>query len=231
MLLANGCSFTEGYYLPTLEDAWPYQLGALVNTPVVNLAQGGASNQRIFRTTLEYLTTNTPKYLAIGWTDTSRYELPVVNGTYARVTNSDVLFHEPLTSNPDPKKLHEFYYKYLHNAYLSVDNLLTYIITLQTVCQAKGIEYLFFNAFTDIEVAPILKDYHEYYQYEEHQLDYKLVDANLNLQTKLTQINQNHFMKPTMQYWCRKNNFEFDSAGHPLTAGHQAWATEMFDNI
>ena len=45
MIVANGCSFTEGYYLDNTESAWPDQLGKLINHSVVNLSQAGGSNQ------------------------------------------------------------------------------------------------------------------------------------------------------------------------------------------
>ena len=77
LLMTNGCSFTQGIYDNFPEcDAWPYQLGRLLGWDVFNLAKGGGSNARIFRTTMEYLLENQPNYVAIAWTQTDRHELP-----------------------------------------------------------------------------------------------------------------------------------------------------------
>jgi hypothetical protein len=227
MLLANGCSFTEGYYLDNLKDAWPFQLGV----DAVNLAQGGASNQRIFRTTIDYLSINRPDYVAIGWTEPSRYELPLVNGTWARILSHDVLFHERLTSNPDAKQLHDYYYKHLHNDFITTVDLLNYIITIQRLCKLQNIPYVFFYAFVRPNFGDVLKDYYEYYRYEQHQLDEKLVIANKILQDKISQIDQTRFMPSTMKDWCKQHRFDFEPDGHPLSAGHRVWATEIANKM
>lgn len=226
MILANGCSFTEGYYLNSLDLAWPFQLGEQLNCSTVNLAQGGGSNQRIFRTTLDYLTKHTPEYLIIGWTDVNRFELPICNGTYARINSNNVLYHEQLKSNPPPKLLQEIYYKYLHNSYLNTDLLLTYILTIQDLCSAKNIKYLSFNAFSPFNINEVLTDYHEYYKYEQSQLDSKLVDAYSQLNNKLSKIN--NFLHLTMSEYCRGHQAPLDSGGHPTELGHRLFSEYVF---
>lgn len=88
ILYANGCSFTWGGSLEPhftndeerLALCWPAQLGTLLGAnEVVNLGEGCGSNQRILRTTFDWLSQQTPERLAdtvavIQWTDSSRYE-------------------------------------------------------------------------------------------------------------------------------------------------------------
>lgn len=90
ILFANGCSFTWGGSLEQfyehgntkqrLDLCWPAQLGTLLGAnEVVNLGEGCGSNQRILRTTFDWLAQQTPERLAdtvavIQWTDLSRYE-------------------------------------------------------------------------------------------------------------------------------------------------------------
>jgi hypothetical protein len=88
ILFANGCSFTWGGslepYFTNEEDrlalCWPAQLGSLLGADeVVNLGEGCGSNQRILRTTFDWLAQQTPERLAdtvavIQWTDSARYE-------------------------------------------------------------------------------------------------------------------------------------------------------------
>lgn len=89
ILLTNGCSWTYGGSLnldqtedtaQRLKSVWPYHLGELLNAnEVVQLATGCGSNQRIVRTTFEWMLQQTPDRLrdtlaVIQWTEPSRYE-------------------------------------------------------------------------------------------------------------------------------------------------------------
>lgn len=90
ILFANGCSFTWGGSLEPFFDrdndeqrlalCWPAHLGTLLGAnEVVNLGEGCGSNQRILRTTFDWLAQQTSERLAdtvavIQWTDSSRYE-------------------------------------------------------------------------------------------------------------------------------------------------------------
>lgn len=93
-LYTNGCSWTYGGGLNLdkpeqknlrLINVWPHHLGKILNCKnVLNLAQGCGSNQRIFRTTLNWLI-NTPREIldntiaVIQWTEWSRFELYLPN--------------------------------------------------------------------------------------------------------------------------------------------------------
>lgn len=86
-LLTNGCSFTWGGGLDQepfcLSDkerqavVWPHKLGELLGADVSNLAVGCGSNQRIFRTTFEWLLVNElteDDIVIVQFTEPSRYE-------------------------------------------------------------------------------------------------------------------------------------------------------------
>lgn len=89
-LFANGCSWTYGGGL-NLDDisqtnerlplVWTHHLGKLINADkVTNLAAGCGSNQRMFRTTFDWLTQQTQEELedtvaVIQFTDPSRFEV------------------------------------------------------------------------------------------------------------------------------------------------------------
>lgn len=88
ILFANGCSWTAGgalepYYntdQERLELIWPHHLGTMLQAEkVVNLAAGCGSNQRILRTTLNWVLRQPAEVLKntlaiIQWTEYSRYE-------------------------------------------------------------------------------------------------------------------------------------------------------------
>lgn len=89
ILLTNGCSWTWGGSLGLDGDkndkirqqlVWPHHLGKLLNTDeTIQLALGCGSNQRILRTTLDWILNQTPEKLSqtvavIQWTELSRFE-------------------------------------------------------------------------------------------------------------------------------------------------------------
>lgn len=91
-LFTNGCSWTWGgaleEYWVTEEErfklVWPHHLGELMGVDnVVNLSLACGSNQRILRTTLDWLLSKSPEELkdtiaVIQWTELSRYEYYVM---------------------------------------------------------------------------------------------------------------------------------------------------------
>ena len=88
-IYANGCSWTwgGGIFAPSFSDdlerlkvVWPHHVGETLNCDsVVNLSEGCGSNERILRTTFDWLSTTDKNTLKdtiaiIQWTDPSRYE-------------------------------------------------------------------------------------------------------------------------------------------------------------
>ena len=132
-IVTNGCSFTQELYLDK-EDRWSTKIGA-----VENLALGGGSNERILHTTIDYLNTNNPDVLIIGWTDTDRFMLPNINGSRIVVTPVHT-FDENLGNDCDEHS--KFYYKYCHNEFVNFKNTLQYMIHIQEYCKAKQIKLL-----------------------------------------------------------------------------------------
>lgn len=93
MLLVNGCSFTHGEELDGWEDGehFPQTYGNILaeklGTHCLNLAMGGSGNERILRTTINYLTNPTegiPTHMVIMWSDPQRREVPVKEFEYRR---------------------------------------------------------------------------------------------------------------------------------------------------
>jgi hypothetical protein len=102
-LFTNGCSWTWGgaldlpdtiEHLSHLHDhiVWPAQLKKIMGYDnVVNLSQGCGSNQRICRTTFDWVTTQTPETLkntvaVIQWSLVDRYEYYVPHSNDSRFT-------------------------------------------------------------------------------------------------------------------------------------------------
>lgn len=150
MILVNGDSWSGGRTYEKLSDTWPFQMAEKYQLSVENLAWGGASNHRIFRTTIEYLyTCKLPiSHLIIGWSSFDRFEFPTTSGSYARITAMGIPCFEN-TSVPIPhiKQLKKIYYEQMYNETLVYSSFLNNLLVLQDLCRYKNIKFLNFNSF------------------------------------------------------------------------------------
>lgn len=249
MLLTNGCSFTEGYGLPNLTLAWPFCLGNMLNRNTVNLAVGGASNDRIFRTTIQYIHSETKiDYLIVGWTGLSRSEIPLHNGSYLKIKldNQDWYDDLSLKSNPPKNYVKNFttdFFRWHYNEFVWVKNLLCNIITLQTVCEKKNIKLKQFFAFDSTVVKlkqnhtallELCENSYEFFKMEKLPFPkYDERDRNVQLiRDLINQIDQTSWigdLTTTMRDYCQ--NFPFDLSGHPMEQGHQHWAEKVYETL
>jgi len=149
MILINGDSWTGGPTYSNLNDHWPYQMSLKYKLPITNLAWGGASNQRIFRTTIEYLysTVEIPTHLIIGWSFYERFEFPSIEGNYMRITpRSCETFIENDHPVPGIKDIKNVYYKYMYNIDLIHRSFINNLLIIQDLCRYKNIKLLNFNS-------------------------------------------------------------------------------------
>jgi len=87
ILLSNGCSWTYGSGLDEgirEESVYSALIARTLNRKLVNLSKGCGSNQRILRTTFEWISKQNKSIwdntlAIIQWTDESRYEYYVPN--------------------------------------------------------------------------------------------------------------------------------------------------------
>lgn len=224
-LLTNGCSFTQGIYDNFEEqDAWPYQLGKLLDWDVVNLAEGGGSNARIFRTTMEYLLDNTPDYVAIAWTQTDRYELPYHTGDIIRIMHGMAMpeYDESVTDIPE---LREFWYRHCDNNLAGLARTVYYIRSLVMLLEARMIPYtmcwgLQCDYITQLQTPshPMCKDFPEARAQQLAGEIEKLQTANWVMWG--SSMEQYLDDMPKADIW-----------GHPSRAGHTKWANLMLESV
>jgi len=143
IICVSGDSFTHEFHQKN-EDKWSVKIGANDN-----IAMGGASNDRIFYSTIEYLNSKTPDILIIGWTVLSRGMLHRNNGSRVIIT-SHRAFDEQTAENLDEFK--KFYYINIQNDFISFRNVLNYMIFLQEYCKNKKIKLLYFRSVLDVEL-------------------------------------------------------------------------------
>jgi len=143
IICVSGDSFTHEFHQKN-EDKWSVKIGANDN-----IAMGGASNDRIFYSTIEYLNSKTPDILIIGWTVLSRGMLHRNNGSRVIIT-SHRAFDEQTAENLDEFK--KFYYTNIQNDFVSFRNVLNYMIFLQEYCKNKKIKLLYFRSVLEVEL-------------------------------------------------------------------------------
>ena len=218
-IVTNGCSFTQELYLDK-EDRWSTKIGA-----VENLALGGGSNERILHTTIDYLNTNNPDVLIIGWTDTDRFMLPNINGSRIVVTPVHT-FDENLGNDCDEHS--KFYYKYCHNEFVNFKNTLQYMIHIQEYCKAKQIKLLYFNSFSrslsDGYLTGLAKN--AFMSRESADIERMGIQFNTKvLKDLIAKLDTSIWIKElwySMEKHCK--DFPLHDTGHPGIEGSNDWA-------
>jgi hypothetical protein len=244
MIYCNGCSFTEGYNLHNPQLAWPYQLGKVLNQDVISLAIGGGSNDRIYRTTVEFCNLQTPDYVIIGWTSLSRNELTHNSGTYLRLApNCKLPDEHELSDNLDT--VHQFWSRYLLNEYINFRNLLHHILHLQDYFKIKKIPYKFFTALPPNYLYEFLCDSDSAFELAQQGFCWKKYRDDYELDSKETHIKYHELKQlvnnidlnnwimhnTTMFEYLQTNNYQFDQTRHPGMRGHSHWAEIIQDNL
>jgi len=159
ILYANGCSMTYGMELcddaetgACTDDAyreahaWPGRLaGFLGADEVVNDAVISGSNDRILRTTIQWVLTNIhrlasqPVLVAIGWSGAMRREF------YVDAAYRQVIPYQP-HPHADTERLLAVYRDVAWHERECGERLLTQIVALQSFLAAHRIPFLFFDA-------------------------------------------------------------------------------------
>jgi lysophospholipase L1-like esterase len=243
-VLVNGCSFTEGLSLQSTELAWPGQLGKLLNQPVVNLALGGASNSRINRTTIEYLSINpTPELVIIGWTAIDRDELSYSQGQYLRLTSNDCLVDNKNELPNDLGHIHKFWATELHNEYINFRDWIYLILHLQDYFKEKDIKFLFFLALgnnyikefvNESTTALYLANKSQQRRDQNYNLPCRKTSQYKELYTLVNKIDLSNWVfgnNNTMLEYLNKKKFSLDHTNHFKEDGHRHWAKIIYDNL
>lgn len=178
--LFNGCSFVWG---DELADPQGSRFSRLISDELgireVNLSVRGASNDRIFRTTIDHMTsmTSKPEFMIIAWSGTDRFELfsslkedrhggVLMQCSYSRVKNKEF---EHIT-----KPLESYFRSIVTDEYDSIRTL-NYMATIQLLCRTMGIPLLQFQfahrhkiiadrILNDMYFTAKMKEFHKYYK-------------------------------------------------------------------
>jgi hypothetical protein len=201
MLYVNGDSHSHAMRLQPSEKFSSIVADA-IGYDVLNVAQGGASNARIMRTTREYLDNNRPDLILIGWSTWEREEWQY-QGQYYNVNSSG---HDPL-----PAELQQLYKHWVieqNSDTLSAKSQYWHneIFKLHSELVQKNIKHVFFNCM------------YNFFQTNNQQ------DWGINY---IGPYDNN----ASYYWWLTQQGFQADSWYHFGADGHRAWATRLIDYI
>ena len=232
-VMFNGCSFVEQSHLELESSQWQsLYWPALISADHTNLAASGASNSRIFRTTIDYIYANQPSMIVIGWTGLDREELPCSNGDRMRLRVDCTSFENDQDSIQ--KQVHETWYQENHNEWLSFEQLIRQILIVQDLCRYKHIKCWMFNSF-----------FHNYIGYPGQPLQYnfnvlnekwfhKRLDDLEKIKYLISSIDLSLWIWPpknTLAQWAKQQGLDFENAGHPSLSAQSSIAKYMMEKI
>lgn len=138
-LLTVGDSFTYGEELANREtQAWPYLLANAMDATVLNMGQGGASNDYIFRTAIEETVQTSYDLVIVQWSEPSRMEVWHGDRPISVTAHSNWNKIGQLSWMQD-------YYKYSYNDLFRYRTWYAHVIALQEYFKNKKQKYLFCN--------------------------------------------------------------------------------------
>lgn len=160
VFLFNGCSQTAGREVlkddqdapddVTRNHTWAKHLQMHLNPngEFHNIARSGASNESIFRTTVDWLAANQDKhqgtFAAIMWTEPNRFEFEDLKGFRMDLIAATTQFR----SN-DEKYLNRFINEYLAGRKIAQDRSLNLMLSLECILKAHNIPFIYLNGFNN----------------------------------------------------------------------------------
>lgn len=196
----------------------------------LNDAQGGGSNQRILRTTLDYVKSlKTQGYsntlIVIGWTTSGREEI-YVDGTWQRWnTNqkfSTTVDRVEITNEDYIRRLDQFQEDYIGLVYNDQAQIVEYfnsVYLLDNLLSHLGIRHFFFNA---------LPAWWEGGEYKTDCDVEKVFEKDLAWHENTANIL--HYRDSFMHY-VNRNNLTVGKYLHPLAQAHESWANYIWQEM
>ena len=222
MIYVNGDSWTSGW--PDEETyghrnfSWPHLLSLKINEPVINDAEAGCSNDRIYRRTFDYLLLNKPKLAIICLTHWVRFELgnTASGKIYQYQPSKDIVI-----------------YKDHWHPYLAYSNFLRQIISLQNIANATNTQLLILDTFNNNLNQAITYDWFVDILKEGmvfDQLDDQRINRKFNTVVELSNlINYNMFISDK-SYQSLINGCKLIK-DHPVKDGHERIADIVYHAI
>lgn len=163
MLYVNGDSFTYGTGVDS-QDTWPSLLAQRLGMDLVNDAVPGGSNDRIVRTSLDFMTRHRPDLVVIAWSSFLRTEWPSRQLEPQHLHEMDFDQRPIIQVQPNYIKYRsqdqdriDDYYKVL-NIDWAIDRYLNQVLLLQSYLNYSKIRYVFVNALDNYQAGHYAKN-------------------------------------------------------------------------
>jgi|TARA_Y100000310_G_scaffold205828_1_gene206183 hypothetical protein len=243
-LFTNGDSWTWGQGLQ--EDQpdgkprgqWPDVLGKKMKSEVINLAECGSSNERICRTTIQWICDNQEKikdtFFIIGWTISDRWEWwdnfeQDWIKCYAHHGGDTLTYRMP-------KKWWTKFYTRFFDINNGIYKSTLQMVILQTFLKYNKCKYLFFQGFgshhfstsisNDLFYVEGPSDVDVYLPYESHQSLFKQLDFG-NIMVSEWYDSMDNFLRYKFGHDGYNDAME-KVHGHPNRESHRLWALEIW---
>jgi hypothetical protein len=235
-IFANGCSHMAGDYhvdVPEIFSSWQEsrspasKLGKLLNvSDVINYAKGGASNDRIYRTTIQFINDNFDNlheyFFLIGWTSSNRSELTYIGNIdhdiydyklgkqleeidgcsmdhkVSIIQTTSIDYSDGAKANTTADYLNNFW-KNFSELYGHTKKQ-NYIIGLESLLRSLNIKYYFYNAIENVhDNTKLINDRYFYkpFSFENTEFEY------LKMAGFKTNLNCNHFDHDATEHWAK----------------------------
>lgn len=223
----NGDSHTSGseLYYPT-QDTFSYRLAKLLNADeVINLAIGGASNDRILRTTEEYLrecknSNDYPDLIVIGWSECCRTDW-FVNGQYYSIFSQELTPEETYKVDAERAKYYIDFWRQPENRNIMAKYYNDRIYDLHKQLEFLNIPHLFFMGVCSFEFELRSTNFPQPNEYNNFMIHYDW---------------GNSFWKPydidgSFVAWGKENGYEITPFFHLKEPAHEAFAQILYEHI
>jgi hypothetical protein len=245
ILFANGCSWTAGNGIPEDENfpktsddfsnltlarsyTWPEYLGKKLNVnKTYNYAEGGGSNARIVRTTVDFLL-KVPKeqyknlIVVLGWTTADRNEIYLDSGHIpgwfrfnARQKFSDN-YDATLIGGNIVKEIDQYqkiFLTHIYNHRVCINTYFHQKFMMSNMLENLGIKYLFVNSLP-LNFVDGLPD------------DFDFYHSNLAKISKPAILAHESF-----SVFCDENKLKLSSCYHPMIDAHKKWADFLHNKL
>ena len=240
MIYWNGCSFVQGMELvQPLKDGFPHLVSKHFNQECKKQSKVGGSNERMFRTSTQYLAFHKPKLAVFCWTTPNRFEYLAEGNNWRNAGWSSFGFDKrkleinpefsQIVKHPGMSRKHHIglsnYGIYVRNVRYNLIQTITFINAMKKYCEAMEIPSLHYF-ISKGQLTNAL-----------HTLDETYYEA--------TNIVWQEFA-PTRQQWldlipelkgedfytlCQRHKVAFGVKDHPLEDGHQLMADRIIKDI
>lgn len=232
-ILFNGCSFVYGDELVNKNERFSYIISKHYNIPEINIAKCGSSNERIIRTTIDYIVQKKfqNNICIIGLTDIERRE-EYLNDDFLDIfsishrVNFNQFFKKKYTKLKDiikEKIMGEEYnikiLEYLKIFNSDIKNLhktLIYLLLLIKICYDNNIKLLIFNAFDDF-VFDKTFEYNTSINSLYLLLNKEIIEKNIII------------IERSFKNFCFDKNFNFELYGHPNNLCHEKFGKKIIE--